>query len=172
MRHPEIDYFQNALLPNRDFFKCPRQPGDLSLSVDSCAAGWQRARDNFNPCTNCPIGACHAGKPSQIEPEFIHTKICARCLKTANRLLRGAICPSCYNRELELTKGCNAKGGKPKRAKPIHVIDLPVRTISGERHVSLRATSPMEAVLAAMRTTESVAFCFGTKPNTDEVLPK
>lgn len=168
MRHPEIDYFKNALLPDKDFFQCPRQPGGLSLSVDSCAAQWERTRYANNPCTNCPIGACHAGKPQQLEPNFKHTKICARCLKTANRLLNGAICPSCYNRELELLKGCNAKGGQPKRAKPLHSIGLSARTINTEHRVVLRATTPMEAVLSAMRTTNSVAFCFGQTPNIDE----
>lgn len=92
--------------------------------MSSCAARWKLANheklpDPMNRCTGCEVGAEHAGERLIVVSPIQAHRVCCRCLRSASRLIRGVICVSCFNRELEVIKGRNAKGLPPVKHKPI-----------------------------------------------------
>lgn len=97
-----------------ELFDCEKL--SARLTKNSCAE--RHLSGNFLTCKDCELGALHAGKAIQAEiPKYL----CLRCRRTASRLIRGALCPSCDNRDRELKRGRNARGNKPVRLKPLHV---------------------------------------------------
>ena len=68
-------------------------------------------------CSNCAIGAHHAGRDGANLAPLAGRRICARCHVGTPRLIRGHLCPSCYNRERELRVGRNGKGRQPIKAR-------------------------------------------------------
>lgn len=132
-----------------DYFECKPYRG--LFSVESCARNWKAARgavedSNRCLCRNCSVGALHAGQePVRLTPK----SMCARCGKTDQRLIRGAICVSCYNRERELLVGRNSKGAFPVHAKRLRSLDISVRGASPS-HID-RVCNPVEAAVIAFR---------------------
>lgn len=106
------------------YFTCPYGMG--TLSVSSCAKSWEQSRTPEAirkgiryQCRTCPFGAIHAGeKPKGLS--IRERRVCARCLRQADRLIRGCICVSCYNREREVLIGRNSKGSTPVRCRKIY----------------------------------------------------
>lgn len=149
-------------------FTCPRHPGDLTLTTIGCASMWKRARagkyesgESIQSCRGCLIGAQHAGMPAGADRHYGHVDmICLRCHREAQRRVRGVICVSCYNRELEFLKGRNAKGRKPVRVPAVHQESVTVIQHGVPRTVSVeRVADPLEALLVVVRRTdEQVAF--------------
>ncbi len=109
-----IEYLD--LVPGKRHFACARLHATLS-TVD-CAARFQNSRnpnlcDNFITCRGCPIGNRHAAPSNSASPKWTPDtgQTCTRCGAGAPRILpSSALCPSCYNRELEYRKGRNARG--------------------------------------------------------------
>jgi hypothetical protein len=76
-------------------------------------------------CRGCPIGAGRNGR--SIDPvdegRRAISKVCPRCLRLTDRMVRvhgdpdKPLCVSCTNRQYELEKGRNAKGGKPEKLR-------------------------------------------------------
>lgn len=133
-----------------DYFECTPYRG--TFSVDACAKNWRSARgtvENCNRilCRECDIGALHAGA---LPVREVARHMCARCGRTDQRLIRGAICVSCYNRERELLIGMNAKGSYPTHAKRLHSVDYDVQG-GGHAHLD-RFCSPVEAAVLAFRS--------------------
>lgn len=136
-----------------DRFVCPHHAGNLTLSPDACAAMWRRGQrakphDMLAPCRGCAIGAEHAGAPASAAsaarpPEFQ----CTRCGKHSTRLIRGTICPSCYNRERERRIGRDRRG-KPPRSAPV-VLPLPVAVNAVV--VVVQAAHVVEAALSSLK---------------------
>lgn len=148
----EMLYFAITGAPGR-YFNCEAQR--CTISEDSCAAQFRRAKGGTSKCTGCEVGARHAGeKMVYVMPE----KICPRCGATDRRLIGKLRCVSCYNRERELVKGANAKGKFPVNARPIY----PVRSSIGS---SLRIHSNMvasvtEAAMVIVRKSRTSAISF------------
>lgn len=153
------------------YFDCPYIGGAM-LSTSACASMYL---DAMSPkglkegrrmtCRACPVGACHAGVPSEVasSSRFLGVSYCSRCHGDARRLIRGSICVSCYNREREVLIGKNAKGGKPIFGKPIGTTLLACVLDNGEgtqvRRMD-RVVSRLEAVLSVLRK-ESRTISFG-----------
>ena len=165
-----VTYFTHELAPGQ-YFHCPYGCG--TLSVKACAAAYNLAMSPTGlkegrriSCRACPVGAEHAGVPSDVASasRFLGVSYCSRCHGEANRLIRGSICVSCYNREREVLIGKNAKGGKPIFGKPIGTAALACIFDSGQRHVQVRrmdkVTSRYEGVLSVLRT-EATTVSFG-----------
>ena len=122
-----------------NYFDCEKL--SARLSKQTCAQKYL-AQKEYSVCKKCPIGAEHAGV------KIVNTlskAVCARCFRQASRLIRGAVCVSCYNRELEYIKGKNAKGMFPVLAKKIYPIqvnfvvdgEVKVRTIMAADRIEL-----------------------------------
>jgi hypothetical protein len=93
-------------------------PYSAIFSVEYCAQSHDRANTpeaikNMwrQKCRRCPIGALNLGTDKHLECSVLfRSKICARCQRQSSRLVRGVVCVSCYNRELENAKGLNKHG--------------------------------------------------------------
>jgi hypothetical protein len=77
-------------------------------------------------CRGCSLGAEHAGETFKQVDVLGH--LCVRCHDHASRLLRGAICIACYNRQREVDIGRNAKGAPPKPVNRFWALWLPEKT--------------------------------------------
>lgn len=105
------------------------EPLRASLSLNSCAESF--ARRQHLACMGCPLGAARLAVVRWSEGQELAPprnkdtrrrglascmgQRCIRCRKQAWRLLYGALCVSCANRAMEVTRGCNAKGRWPAR---------------------------------------------------------
>lgn len=103
----------------QQLFTCPRHHGGLRLTIAACATAWRRHRDataegRFHSCVGCETGAAHAGEPQPPVIDFTH---CCYCGKTTNRLVCRVLCPSCFNRVLEITSGRWRRSAPPGLAR-------------------------------------------------------
>lgn len=116
------EYFEVSGVPG-SYFKCPKGMG--TLSVGACVRNFSeastakaRATCRLMACDGCGLGAAHAGV-SEAEVPMGAGLVCARCERQATRLIGGAVCVSCYNREREFLLGKNAKGNFPTKSAKI-----------------------------------------------------
>lgn len=154
-------------LPGQQHFNCSRLLA--TISTHACAAMWRQAnhedRKDRALCKGCPLGARHAGEPDASMSPLMGSSVCNRCQRPASRLIRGELCPSCYNRQREYCKGRNAKGGKP--VKLANLTPRCVRYVRGRepcmarRELTTNITEVMVAVLKDSRKT--VAFGFHSR---------
>lgn len=119
-------------------------PLRATITPATCAANYLSCKRTL--CTECPIGAEHAGRTV---PPKISWRLCCRCGRTDQRLIRGQICVSCYNREREVLVGRNAKGAPPVHARPLRAADVFVAGV-GMIHVD-RVADVAEAIVLALR---------------------
>jgi hypothetical protein len=116
-----VQYFEREELPGVQHFRCDKLMA--TLAVRSCADMWRKANhDNVERlarCKTCPLGAAHAGETAASMSPFMGATVCARCQRTATRLIGKHLDVSCYNRQLEYIKGKNAKGSQPTKMRPL-----------------------------------------------------
>jgi len=97
------DYFTMDSVPGKAFFRCDRMRA--TISTEACSGMWRRADElddgSHNTCRLCPVGAVHAGEVAASMSPLKGTLTCARCHRTAGRLIRAMVCVSCYNRQRE-----------------------------------------------------------------------
>lgn len=134
-----------------NYFNCG--PYKSLLSVSACSRNWKAARGTTEDCNRilcraCSIGAMHSG---ELPVLLTARTLCARCGRSDQRLIRGSICVSCYNRERELIAGKNAKGSFPTHAKRIQSLDYAVQGSASQIHIE-RVCTPVEAAVMAFRT--------------------
>ena len=150
------DYFVRPEVPGQKYFRCT--PLRATLSVSSCASRWRGANldvkriDPMNRCGGCRLGAEHAGE-RVIEVAAVQAhRVCSRCLRPSSRLIHGVKCVSCFNRELEVVKGRNAKGLPPVKHPPLGVVRVLCRHEDDRvvEHITERCTGAVEAVVAAV----------------------
>jgi hypothetical protein len=150
-------------------FRCPAYR--CSLATGACAARWREAKNTasdeayrFERCRGCSVGSQHAGEKNVTFSPLFGMMICNRCGTGTNRLIRGELCPSCYNRELEVKSGANGKGTKPVKAKldPRRIGVIVDFGASEQRLTELRreySADTEELVVSVLRTTPGrVAF--------------
>lgn len=174
MSASEIQYFEFPELPGQKRFRC----GVLSatLAVGDCAKRWLDAKhvgpeSRLHRCRGCPLGAVHAGHAD--EPQAFKSKVCARCTVPSFRLIKGNLCPSCYNRERELRKGAVAYVAQPRNVwngddakRRTHVVQTfrarcGVIDSHGPRIFEADVAHPLELHIRAMRSSsEPVRLCF------------
>lgn len=151
----DVVYFKIEGAPG-DYFECPRGYG--KMSTKSCAQAHEssqradtRASGRLANCVSCAIGAVHTnGKAEVSRLRTSHT--CVRCGRGSTRLIRGGVCPSCYNREREFLAGANAKGSKPVHARPVlKALTLLVVGDPAPRRFGL-VTGAAEAMTVAVRS--------------------
>lgn len=167
----DINYFKHDGIAG-DYFSCPKGLG--TYSTDFCARMYTEAMPSTTSamsfrngrraaCMSCPIGAKHAGVANHSVPRFFGRLLCSRCQSLTTRLIRSAICVSCYNREREVLIGKNAKGSPPIFCKPVDAIYVSCAIDAGEvtqvRNMT-KVTSLMEAYLSILRATPE-AIWFG-----------
>lgn len=128
---PEIEYFTLEELPGRTMFRC--EPRRCTMQVAHCASMWQQANERGAPerldaCRSCQVGAKHAGVEEMSLSPLRGVSICGRCVTGTTRLIRGHLCPSCYNRQLEYVKGRNAKGAFPVMHPKLYPLKVRIRS--------------------------------------------
>lgn len=145
-----------------ELVECP--PYRMQLLQSRCVAQWQSVAgkprhtlERLQHCSGCPIGAERAGIKVESAPPPL-PRFCCRCLTLSPRLIGRRLCPSCYNRELEIRKGRNARGTAPTKAQAPKAVAL---VVDGQR-VELEASGPLELALFSLR--QNVAAAVGRAP--------
>lgn len=64
-------------------------------------------------------------------------------------MVRDELCISCYNRQLEVIRGVNARGTKPVRARPLREFTAIVSAAGAQRRVGLALVA--HGIEAALR---------------------
>jgi hypothetical protein len=148
------------------YFDCPSGMG--CLSANACGRAYSEAMSPVGlkegrriTCRACPVGAQHAGVPTEAASvsRFLGGCCCSRCQADARRLIRSSICVSCYNREREVLIGKNAKGGKPIFGKAIgsEIVACLIGDLVQVRQMD-KVTSLMESVLSILRGESRTVF--------------
>jgi hypothetical protein len=138
----------------------------MRLTAPSCASLWVKGRslpsksmESAVKCKGCAIGAANAGMPSELSRQIDATdQTCCRCHRAALKLLLGErLCVSCYNRQLEVLAGRNARGNVPVRHLPLIDCTASVCTATGPPRTERvkNATCTSEALLAITRAHKS-----------------
>ena len=137
------------LPPGIELVECP--PYRMHLLQSRCADQWQSVAgkprhklERLQHCSGCKLGAERAGVRPEPTPL---PRFCCRCLTLSPRLIGKRLCPSCYNRELEIRKGRNARGTAPTKAQAPKAVAL---VVDGQR-VELEASGPLELALYSLR---------------------
>jgi len=160
------EYVSLPELPGKKLFRCDKLLATISTEV--CADMWRQANhENIEfraRCKNCTIGARHAGESDASMSPLKGATICARCQRSATRLIEGHVCVSCKNREYEWVKGCNAKGSRPIKMTPLAPRCLHYMHGREPCSIGRRLTKNTdELVVAALRDSRhTVAFGFAS----------
>lgn len=152
-------------------FRCDRR--SMTLSVPACASLWRSAQakrpepwEGKFACRTCPVGAQHAGcaMPQEVEATEALRLVCPRCERDASRLIRSRLCISCYNREQEVIRGRNAKGGTPRLSGRLHTERLSVVEPGGGTRIVRRENviGASEAIIALAKTAKG-GMAFGLR---------
>jgi len=165
-----IVYFERPEVPGKLAFRCDRLRA--TLSVDSCTRMWRQANhenvERLGQCKSCPAGAVHAGETAASMSPLMGQCVCARCHRTAIRLIGKHLCVSCWNRQREWILGKNSKGSKPTKMGPL--LRRSIRYRKGDesavKELDLSA-SITELVVSVLRDSKkSVQFGFyGSQPS-------
>jgi hypothetical protein len=84
-------------------------------------------------CRRCLTGANSLGTDQYIDRSVLFgSKFCARCERQSLRLVRGVVCVSCYNRELENAVGLNKHGNPLKLIRHYHMATVAFLTRDGK----------------------------------------
>ncbi len=156
-------------------FRCEKR--QLTLSRRGCArlhesASCERPQpwEGRAACRLCRTGAENrhkflGGPPPTPGPTFAAAEawgpVCVRCRRISDRLIRQRLCPSCYNRQLEVVTGRNAKGNRPAltdvlRPHAVAIVDTDGRVSRAEEPL---AASRLEVILATVKNVSGpVAF--------------
>lgn len=157
-------------LPLPPMMHCERR--NLRLSVPGCVTLWQSAAakrpepwEGRAACMGCPIGARHAGHnvPTTAPAVEAIRMMCPRCFHPAERLIKGILCVSCYNRHLEAAKGKNAKGGRPQLLDRLHSEIVVVVEGQAERRVKRDAVVGPAEVIVSLAKLASAPMAFGRR---------
>ena len=149
---PAVVYFQIAGAPG-EYFQC--QPMRATLSQRACAQMYAakksgRADSIHTHCRGCAVGALHAGE--RAATPLFGALICPRCARGALRLVRG-VCVSCVNREYEVARNRNARGGAAPSG--LHLAPLQLLLFEDDGLVCARASMAsglLEVIWRALRT--------------------
>ncbi len=165
----------------RTHFACAKINAS-ALSIDTCAGRWKQAKASgeavqFMACKGCPIGRCHAGEGDPLKAvRKSGTKRavvavtenagrCCRCGRGGMRLIGsgtkagvGLICVSCYNRQREYSRGCNAKGRPPKTYVPATPRRVSILIDGAPSWRMVIGQTAGEPIARAIRLTEGVQF--------------
>jgi hypothetical protein len=159
------NYFTVTEAPNLRFFRCERLRA--TVSDRSCGTNFRRSQ-NLRPdtvascaaCATCELGAKHAGVEFKRRSGMHGLAICSRCRRHSMRQIGGLLCPSCYNRALELKKGRNAKNTMPTMAP---LLARRIGAVIDGKPMTLRAEKSRDAtelVVAVLRFAEGrLLFC-------------
>lgn len=145
------DYFTLDHVPGKTFFQCDRMRA--RLSTDACASMWRKADaandGTHSACRLCPLGAVHAGEVAASMSPLKGALICARCHRTATRLIGKHLCVSCKNREYELLKGRNAKGTAPVKTSRLDARVVRYSAGGDMRSLRLPLSADMDELIVA-----------------------
>lgn len=120
------------------------------LSTKSCAERRMTPKTGSS-CEGCALGAMHCRDHGLVAPGGGGTP-CTRCGRSDLRLIGGALCVSCKNREYEWIKGRNAKGRVPLRYAPPRLFEVGIRHANGRTEVrAVEALHGAEAVGSLLR---------------------
>lgn len=117
--------------------------------------------DRLHHCQGCELGAVHADQPIVRSSPLYGARICSRCHRPSARLIHGEHCPSCYNRQREVSIGKNGKGTRPVKHAYLHPCSVVVAHdgIVEERRFQ-HAADTLEAIVSVLRNV-SGAVVFG-----------
>ena len=163
-----IQYFERPEIPGKPHFQCDKLRA--TLSVSSCAGMWRQANhdniERLSRCKTCPVGATHAGETAASMSPLLGQCICARCQRTATRLIGKHLCVSCKNREYEWVTGKNAKGTAPVRMSRLGSRTIRYFAAGEPRTLKIDLTvDNTEMVVAVLRDSKKrVQFSFNGMP--------
>lgn len=125
--------YRDDLLPGKRHFECEKIRG--TLDTGTCANRWLGAKKDreavrFMACRGCVVGEIHATGVDPLQALRVtgertivgspdEGRRCTRCGRGGSRIVGGTLCVSCWNREREFIKKCNAKGKPPVTFVPL-----------------------------------------------------
>lgn len=125
--------YREDVVPGKRHFECEKIRG--TLDTGTCANRWLGAKKDreavrFMACRGCVIGEIHATGVDPLKALRIagertivgspdEGRRCTRCGRGGSRIVGGTLCVSCWNREREFVKKCNAKGKAPVNFAPL-----------------------------------------------------
>jgi len=131
---------------------------------------WRKADEindgTHNTCRLCPLGAVHAGEVAASMSPLKGSLTCARCHRTASRLIGKMLCVSCQNRQYELLKGRNSRGTAPVKIGVLEPRVIRFNAGGEAQKLRLALSSDMdELVVAVLRDSRNaVSFAFNSAP--------
>ena len=141
-----------------ELFSCAKRLARLTRK--GCAGQWTAAQavapepwESKWHCRSCPVGAANAGQVQVKHKDEVLAKLCPRCGRLSDRMIKGKLCVSCYNREREVARGKNRKGNTPVRvAEAIRDI-IAIFTVNGVEDIRefKDVTSVNEVLLLLLR---------------------
>ena len=119
-----------------ELFECSARKARLTKR--GCSGQWFAAQatapepwESRWHCRNCAVGAENSGMDQPKHLDEALSKLCPRCGRLSDRMIKGKLCVSCYNREREVARGKNRKGHVPvKVAGAIRSI-IAIYTVNG-----------------------------------------
>lgn len=141
-----------------ELFECKVRKARLTKK--GCAGQWTAAQQ-LKPepwesrwhCRSCQTGAVSAGVSQPNHKDEALAKLCPRCGRLTDRMIKGKLCISCYNREREVARGKNRKGHIPvKVAGAIRNI-IAIYTVNGVEDIRefRDVTSVNEIIIRLLR---------------------
>ncbi|PVX74649.1 hypothetical protein C7402_11980 [Paraburkholderia unamae] len=175
----QIEYREHPEYPSLRTFRC--EPLRADLSPASCARNQQT--EKFLTCRASPIGRAHSQQCGPQAAAIDETgkvfrpvqpaRPCVRCGVAALRLIRQELCVSCYNRQLELRRGRNAKGARPVIvAKRLHPARCLVHRDGNAELLDLEFCSGREEAAAIVKRRWPTAHVADYEQLSDRLAPR
>ena len=163
-----VQYFTMENVPGKTYFRCERMRA--TLSTEACSGMWRKADEindgSHSACRLCPIGAVHAGEVAASMSPLKGSLTCARCHRTAGRLIGKMVCVSCYNRAREAAIGRNGRGKPPVKLGSLD--RRVIRYMAGSRINEIVANKSIdtdELIVSALRDSkQSIVFAYNPTP--------
>jgi hypothetical protein len=153
-----------------EMFRCERR--ELTLSTVGCGRLYAKANGPKAPdpwlgiasCKACPVGALHhTGVRTDPTAALAQSMalVCPRCGQISERLIWGALCPTCDARHGEAIRRRNSKGNVPALSSILHTESIAVGSAGTVTVASRTLVTGLPELIIAVAKTATGPMSFG-----------